>query len=163
MAVPGFFSHREPAMVATWPPMRDTQGYGMCCPVPQNPSQALRISVPTHEQHTGDPDARPQPPPKPLSPWVRSPNYPLLPRDCTMASTRAPKAKTRQARPTRKADLRTRLLAELRGRDKGIRLWNARPLKERKALAGGEGLDLSGAALAGVDLASLPLAGARFD
>jgi hypothetical protein len=79
-----------------------------------------------------------------------------------MASTRLLKTKTGRTRSTPKGDLREQLLAELRGGDKGVRRWNARPLKERKAV-GGDGLDLSGAALAGVDLASLPLAGARFD
>ncbi len=80
-----------------------------------------------------------------------------------MPNTSALKAKANQTRSTGKADPRKHLLTDLRGGEKGVRRWNARPLKERKAVGGAGGLDLEGAALAGVDLASLPLAGARFD
>jgi hypothetical protein len=80
-----------------------------------------------------------------------------------MASTSAPNTKTRRNSSTEKGDLREQLLADLRGGAKGIRRWNERPLKERKAGLKGRGPDLAGAALTGADLAGLPLAGACFD
>jgi hypothetical protein len=67
------------------------------------------------------------------------------------------------SRPNPKAELRERLLQELRGGARGVQRWNARPLQERKGAGAWHGVDLTRAVLSGADLGSLNLHEARFD
>jgi hypothetical protein len=59
--------------------------------------------------------------------------------------------------------LREQLLRELRGGAEGVARWNARTAEERQAVGPLAGVDLSGAALAGVNLGGLDFHSARFD
>src|SRR5262245_8985314 len=71
--------------------------------------------------------------------------------------------KAKRNNADRKAELRQRLLQELRGGPEGVRRWNARTLDERSEVDGWDGLDLSRADLAGADLGALDLRVIRLD
>jgi hypothetical protein len=59
--------------------------------------------------------------------------------------------------------LREQLVGELRGGADGVARWNARPAEERRAAGPLAGVDLTGAALPGVNLGGLDFSSARFD
>jgi hypothetical protein len=71
--------------------------------------------------------------------------------------------KQKLSKPDPSAELRERLLTDLRAGTEGVQRWNARPLEERQEAGSFRGADLACCALAGVDLGSLDFEGASFD